>query len=77
MFRPDLNCRDIGVLRSVNVAKKILNASGLKHPIDPCIKLANACLHNLRFGCLRQRAKPALEKLDKATGLRLYKHKVI
>ena len=53
---------------SVNIAKKGLNTLRIKHPLDPCIKLTDACLHNLRFGSLGQRTKPALKKLDKANG---------
>ena len=68
MFRPDHNCSDRGVSRSVNIAEKGLGTFRIKNAVDPYIKLADAGLHNLRFGVLRQWAKPALEKLDKANG---------
>ena len=51
--------------RSVNIAKKGLGTFRIKNAIDPCIKLIYAGIHDFHFGGLRQRAKSALEKLDK------------
>ena len=54
--------------RSVNVAKKGFDAFRIKNAIDPCTKLTDARIHDFHFGVLRQWAKPALKKLDKANG---------
>ena len=61
----------------MNIAEKGFDAFRLKHTVDPFIKLTDACIHDLYFGRLRQWAKSALKKLDKANGLWLYIHKVI
>ena len=55
----------VWIRHSVNIAKKGLGTFRIKNAIDLGIKLIYACIHDFHFEVLRQRAKSALEKLDK------------